>query len=256
MNNYLARNMNHKDRNMNHKAGDPATRLIIVRHAEAKGNKKRIFHGWTDSEITEKGHIQAMHVAERLRNTHIDIIYTSSLKRCVQTASYIANVKGLPIIERDNLKEINGGKWEDEPWAVLPEKWPKEYYLWDNTPHLLKMPDGESMVELQRRVVNEIQYIIDKNKGKSICVVGHGTAIKTKMCYFYNSGLEEMVNIPWYDNTSVTIVDYINGKFNVLLEGDASHLNSSMKTIENQDWWIKLNEEQRKKEDKGFECNL
>jgi broad specificity phosphatase PhoE len=234
---------------------DVITRLIIVRHAEAEGNKNRVFHGWTDSEITEKGHIQAMHVAERLKDTHIDILYSSSLKRCVQTASYIASVKGLPIIKRDKLKEINGGMWENMPWAVLPEKWPEEYYLWDNRPHLLKMPDGESMVKFQHRIIDEFQYIIGKNKGKSICAVTHGTAIKTIMCHFYNCSLEEMINIPWYDNTAVTIIECENGTFNILTEGDTSHLSNDMKTIENQDWWVKLNEHMCKKEDASIESD-
>ncbi len=247
-------NLTSKD--MKQKGDNVVTKLIIVRHAEAEGNKNRLFHGWTDSEITEKGHIQAMYVAERLRKVHIDAIYSSSLKRCLQTASYIANIKELPVIKSDKLMEINGGRWEDMPWAVLPEMWPEEYDLWENMPHLLTMPEGESMVEFQHRIVNEFQDIIEKNKGKSICVVTHGTAIKTIMCYFYSFALKEMVNIPWYDNTSVTIVECENGKFNILEEGDTSHLSRDMKTIENQDWWIKLYEQQYKKGDNELGCDV
>ncbi len=43
------------------------TTLIFVRHAEAEGNLNRIFHGWTDADITEKGHIQAKLAAESLK---------------------------------------------------------------------------------------------------------------------------------------------------------------------------------------------
>ena len=233
-----------------------ATRLIIVRHAEAEGNVNRVFHGWTDSEITGKGHIQARLVAERLKNTHIDVLYSSSLKRTLQTAAYIARAKELPIIRTDKLKEINGGKWENMPWAVLPKKWPEEYYLWENMPHLHKMPSGESMIEFQRRIVEEFQYIINNNKGKSICVVTHGTAIKSIMCFFYNLSLEEMINFPWYDNTAVTIIECEKDMFNIIVEGDTSHLDKDMKTIENQDWWLKLKDQQYKKEDEGIEHNV
>ena len=88
------------------------TRLIFVRHAEAEGNYLRIFHGWTDSGITDKGHVQAKKAAERLKDIPIDVLYSSSLKRTIQTAQYIADIKGLPIIRTDKLKEINGGDWE------------------------------------------------------------------------------------------------------------------------------------------------
>lgn len=118
------------------------TKLIIVRHAEAVGNVIREFHGWTDSEITEKGHKQAQLVAERLKEQPIDVIYSSSLKRTRQTGEYISKVKGLPIIFRDDLKEINGGLWEGMPWSELSKAFPKEYVIWEEQPHIHQMPEG------------------------------------------------------------------------------------------------------------------
>ena len=102
------------------------TRLIFVRHAEAEGNAIREFHGWTDSSITAKGHMQAEKVAERLKDTDIDVIYSSTLQRTLQTASYISEAKSKPIIRTDKLKEINGGLWEGKIWEELPALYPKE----------------------------------------------------------------------------------------------------------------------------------
>jgi len=230
------------------------TRLIFVRHAEAEGNINREFHGWTDSVLTEKGHIQAKAVADRLKDTEIDVIYSSSLKRTLQTAEYIARVKQLPIIRTDKLKEINGGDWEGKNWDELSAKWPYEYDTWENKPHIHKMPNGESMEEFQDRLITEVKYIIDNNAGKNICIVTHGTAIKTMMCSFYGCDLEELLNIQWYDNTSVTIIDYEDEKFKVVVEGDSSHLGKELSTIQNQAWWeeyrLKL-ESKKKSEDRG-----
>ena len=213
------------------------TRLIIIRHAEAEGNSKRHFQGWTDGKLTEKGHIQAKRVAERLRGTDIDVLYSSSLTRTLQTASYISEIKNLPIIRTDKLKEINGGDWEDVRWDELPERWPEQYDTWENWPHLHAMPNGETMEEFQLRLIEEIKLIIDENKGKNICIVTHGTAIKALMCHFRSCSLVEMFNIQWCDNTAVTIIDYENGAFDILLEGDSSHLDRELSTIWNQDWW-------------------
>ena len=230
------------------------TRLIIVRHAEAEGNANRLFHGWTDSSITKKGHIQAMQVAERLKAMDMDLIYSSTLRRTMQTADYIAKAKGLPIMRTDKLKEINGGDWEDLPWSVLPEKWPDEYDLWENKPHIHQMPNGESMKEFQTRIIDEFWHIINNNKSKDICIVTHGTAIKSLMCFFYHYSLEEMVNFPWYDNTAITIIDYKDDKFNIVMEGDTSHLSKEMKTLENQEWWLekKCQAKEREREDIGY----
>ncbi len=213
------------------------TRLIIVRHAEAEGNYKRLFHGWSDGEITEKGHIQATRAAERLKDIKMDVLYSSSLKRTMQTAGYISKVKNLPIIRTDKLKEINGGDWEGEPWDVLPQKWPEAYHTWENTPHLHCMPNGETMEEFQKRLIEEVKYIINMNPGKHICIVTHGTAIKALLCYFNNYDLEEMFNIKWCDNTAITIVDYEDNKFNLILEGNSSHLDDKLSTVKNQAWW-------------------
>ncbi|MCX7922942.1 MAG: histidine phosphatase family protein [Clostridia bacterium] len=213
------------------------TRLIFVRHAEAEGNLNRVFHGWTDSEITERGHIQASRVADRLKDTEIDILYSSSLKRTLQTAEYISKIKGLPIIRTDRLKEINGGDWEGKRWDELPSLWPHEHYTWENKPHIHCMPNGETMEQFQRRLVSEVMQIINDNRGKKICIVTHGTAIKSLMCHFLSVSLEEMLNIIWYDNTSITIVDYEDEKFIVAIEGDASHLGKEFSTLQNQEWW-------------------
>lgn len=227
------------------------TRLIFVRHAEAEGNVTRRFHGWTDGDITEKGHKQAETAAQALMDAKIDVLYSSSLKRTLQTAEYISKLKNLPIIRTDKLREINGGKWEGERWDELQSKWPHEYDTWENKPHLHKMPSGESMSEFQKRLMDEVKYIIANNMGKNICIVTHGTAIRSMMCIFKGCELDAMLSIPWYDNTSITIVEYEDERFRVVLEGDASHLGKELSTLQNQEWWKEYmkNFKGRQKED-------
>ncbi len=224
------------------------TRLIFVRHAEAEGNINRRFHGWYDSNITEKGHKQAKKVAERLSEIPIDVLYSSSLSRTLQTAQYIADVKQLPIIRTDKMKEINGGDWEDRPFDELPILYPLEHSTWENETHLHKMPNGESVVEFNERLVGEVKHIISSNSGKSICIVTHGAAIRTMLCWFYGQKLDYIKNVFWHDNTSMTVVDYDHSKdtFEVLMEGDTEHLDFELSTIENQEWYQKFMEEKRR----------
>lgn len=211
--------------------------IYIVRHAEARGNYDRIFHGHTDGEITERGHRQAELVARRLADVHFDEIYSSDLKRTIQTAGYINRGRGLEILKKKNLREINGGDWEGKAWDELPVIWPLEYDTWENNMHLHKMPNGESMDEFSERIYNEFKKIADESKGKQILLVIHGTAIKALMCRLHNLEPDGICNIPWQDNTAVSIIEYKKPEFIIKTEGDATHLDAESSTFQNQQWW-------------------
>lgn len=212
------------------------TRLILLRHAEAEGNINRRFHGHFNSNLTENGKMQAQKVAERLSNEKIDVIYSSDLTRALETAETVAKYKGISVIKSENLREINGGDWEDTPWETLPVSYPESYYHWENMPHLLQMPNGEAMVHFQNRIVNEINSITRLNIEKNILIVTHGTAIKSFLCFCYNKSLSEFVNLKWHDNASITILAYENCIYKVVIEGDNSHL-GNLSTLAKQDWW-------------------
>ena len=188
------------------------TKIIFVRHAEAEGNFTRTFQGFTDGLLTEKGHMQASLAAKKLKDIEIDVLYSSSLKRTLQTAQYISDIKNLPIIRTDKLKEINGGEWEGQRWDQLASKWPKELFTWDNKPHLHQMPNGESMIEFQKRLIEEVLYIEGNNKGRNICVVTHGTAIRSLMAIFRHKELDEMLEYAVLHHKGPIAIRYPRGK--------------------------------------------
>lgn len=229
------------------------TRLILIRHAEAQGNFERVFHGHTDSDITEKGKAQLEALKQRFKETEYDIIYTSDLRRAMKTAQAI-NTKKMPVFTDEALREINGGEWENVPFKELLEKYPLEFNQWDKTPHLLQMPNGESLKDFAVRAVNAINKIISENKGKTICVVTHGTVIRVFLGYVYGFSLEDIVKVEWCDNTAISIIDFDeNSAPKVIVESDANHLSLDLSTIRNQDWWISRNQrsEVRNQKTKG-----
>lgn len=213
------------------------TVIYLVRHAEAEGNVKRIFHGWTDSMITEKGHMQANKMAEVFKSIHVDVIYSSNLRRTIQTAEYIAALKKIPIILREGLREINGGDWECAGWDELSEKWPEEYYTWANKPQKHIMPNGETMEGFQKRLIKEIENIVGLNKGKDVCIVTHGTAIRSLLTWFRYENLGGMNKVKWQDNTAISKVIYDRGEYHIQDEGCDTHLGMELSTIKQQDWW-------------------
>ncbi len=213
------------------------TKIILVRHAQAEGNINRFFHGWTDSPLTDLGHKQAELAAKKLESTEIDCIYSSPLKRAVQTAEHIASVKCLGINIIEDLKEINGGDWEEQPFAELPVKWPLEFHTWENEPENHCMPNGETILGFHDRLVKAVDTIINSCQGKKVCIITHGTSIKALLCHFRRCRLNEMINIRWSDNTAITKVCYDGKTFTVETESDALHLGREYSTILNQPWW-------------------
>lgn len=215
------------------------TIIYIVRHAEAYGNKHRIFHGISDPGLTENGLAQAKRAAAALMKYNIDTIYSSDLKRAYMTASCYASLSGLAINIHTGLREINGGKWEELPWSVLPEIFPRQYYTWENEPHLHKMPDGETMSGLKHRIMSAFDDIVKENTGKSIVIFTHGTAIRVMLSLLSGTGFHNLKKIDWHENTAITKIIYEDGSSIIEFEGDHSHLEPGQATILNQNWYTK-----------------
>ena len=214
------------------------TTLYLVRHGEATGNIDRRFHGWFDSALTENGRKQIERLRIWFSGKQIDALYASDLKRTRETAAVIAEEKHLSIIENPDLREINGGDWEDVPWDDLPILYKDSYDKWLHTPHLLEMPCGESMQAFQDRIWKAIKSNIHSNAGKNVAIVTHGTAIRVLLCKIRNIPLSKMPGEGWCDNASVTVLEENDGVISVILDGDNSHL-GHLSTLEKQDWWRK-----------------
>jgi len=212
------------------------TRFIFVRHGEASGNIDRIFHGFTNSELTKNGRQQIERTALRLSEETIDYICSSDLKRAYETAKKIAEPHNLTVDIDPRFREINGGLWENEYWAQLPDLYPESYKLWLEEPHAVCLPKGESMAAFFDRLLQGLMSLLNTHKGQTICIATHGTAIRVLCCYCKGKPLTELNDIAWCDNASITIAEHDGTGFHVVVDGDNHHL-ADISTINDQDWW-------------------
>lgn len=216
------------------------TRFIVVRHGEAEGNIIRIFHGQYNSSLTKDGHAQAARAAEFLKKYKIDHIYSSDLDRTISTAAHIAEGRNLKIKTDFRLREIDGGKWENVPWDDLPRMFPESYSNWENDISKTVMPEGESVYEMFERTKTAFYDIAAKHPGETVCIVCHGTVIRALLCLWRGVSIDEMQKMPWFDNASITIVDYAGDGCEIIEEGISSHL-EGVSTFGKQDWWQRYN---------------
>lgn len=218
------------------------TTLYVVRHCEARGNADRVFQGTTDAEISENGKEQLKRLSNRFKMIRIDGIFSSPLKRALKTADAVNHHLGLPVFCEAGLQEINGGHWENKPWAVFPEIYPAEARHWNVEPWNFAPVNGETMRDVYRRISTTVMEIVEKNAGRTVAVVSHGCAIRNLLCFFKGYPIERLNDVEWSDNTAVSKIEFDTSLTpKIIFENDSSHLSQDVSTFAKQDWWKKEN---------------
>lgn len=183
-------------------------KIYLIRHAEAKGNLYKRFHGQFDSNLTPFGRAQLVPLEEYFKDKSVDNVYASDLKRAVSTAKAVADVKGLEVQKIKELKEIHMGILEDASEWEVENIHGEVYKKYKNDPVNFTIPKGENLIDATNRVYNAIEKLAISNEGKSIAIVSHGKMIDCFLRKIQNIGLEEKISLGWCDNVSVTTIEY------------------------------------------------
>lgn len=101
------------------------TYLVLVRHGESVWNARGLWTGWTDVELSQKGHDQAKEDGGKLKDIRLDLAFTSALKRAQQTLEEIKKAKGQPEIPTISNKAFNERDYGDltgkNKWDIQKE---------------------------------------------------------------------------------------------------------------------------------------
>ena len=193
------------------------THIYLIRHGQSEGNLYDLFLGHTDMDLTELGRKQAERVTSYFENIKIDAIFSSDLKRAYHTACPLAEMKGLSITKCPGMREIFAGEWEGRVFSEIRQNSPMGDIWWNDTGNA--RPDGgESVAELQERILAEVSRLAKENEGKTICIFTHFTPIYALKTAWAGVPVSEMKRMPKPSNASVTHVVYENGEFSELVE--------------------------------------
>ncbi len=186
------------------------TLIYMIRHGQSEANNSKVFAGNSDFPLTEKGHLQAERSAEFFKDIKIDKIYASDLKRAYQTAEHTGAIFNLEIIPDRLLREIRGGKWENNTYDYIQETFKDTYGVWLSDIDKACPDNGESVTDLQKRVSKRVEEIAKENEGKSVAIFTHATPIRAFMAFCKKDMIKDT---PWPTNGSVSVFSYEDGRF-------------------------------------------
>jgi 2,3-bisphosphoglycerate-dependent phosphoglycerate mutase len=197
--------------------------LTLVRHGETRANLDGVWHGSTDTPLTERGHRQAERVARLLSQRHADAVavYTSPLQRARDTAAAIARALGRELSLDPALGEYDLGRWEGRTFRELYDVerfWDRIREDPDFAPH-----GGESPRGVAERLAGGLRRIAAAHPASRVVVVTHGGALSmalgllTEGSYhrwtrvMENCAVSELVVEPTPQLLSFNLVDHLDG---------------------------------------------
>lgn len=189
------------------------TRIIITRHGQSIANAQFRFAGHSDFDLSDIGKAQAELMADYIcKNFHVDVIYSSDLKRAYNTALPTARRLGLEIISTTDLREIFAGDWEGHTTAEIAVIYEKDFGIWKNDYASSRCTGGESTAEVYRRMVGTVKALAKKHDGQTIMLSTHATMLRAIQAY--SMGLDEtrVGEIPFSHNASINIFTYDSGR--------------------------------------------
>jgi len=143
------------------------TTILLARHGETDWNREGRWQGWADPPLNETGRSQARRLAEQLRNTPFDAVYSSDLRRAQETADIVAEPHRVPVAADPGLREIDVGSWSGLTRAEIDNRFPGS-----------ERPDGESREEHLARVLRTVERIARAHAGQRILIVSHGGTMR------------------------------------------------------------------------------
>ncbi len=159
-----------------------ATRFILVRHAVTPETGPKLSGRTPGIDLSDEGRKQAAHTGQRLSPLPISAVYVSPIERTSQTAAAIAAHHRLTVRPLPGVLEADYGEWTGGTIAELAKT-----DLWkvvQRSPSRARFPGGESIGEMQARMVTALESVVSDHVGEVIVVVSHADPIKSAIAHY------------------------------------------------------------------------
>jgi len=185
-------------------------RLVVVRHGQAEANVEQRYLGLRDDPLTDLGVAQAEALGLALSDMPLAAVYSSPLRRALETAEHVARAQGLPVIPEGRLLEMSFGGWEGLTRAELlasGEEAAAHLARWEEDPAAVAPPGGETLAELQSRVLDLLAELVVSGANRPLALVSHVGPVKALLCAVLGLPLAGSRRM-FLDPATISVVDW------------------------------------------------
>lgn len=154
------------------------TVLFLMRHGEVEDRYHRVFAGRMDIDLSPRGHEQAARLAQYARRWGLEAIYSSTLRRARQTTAPLARTLGLEPVFLDELQEADFGEWTGLNHEQVHAQSKSNALEWLSLLESGGIPGAEAFADLQARLKQATEQVLQQHAGKKVALVYHGGAIR------------------------------------------------------------------------------
>ncbi|MCS6845219.1 MAG: histidine phosphatase family protein [Caldilineales bacterium] len=203
------------------------TTLLLCRHGESEWNAQHRVQGQAPEAggLTAEGRRQAALLARRLRDFHIDALYTSDLRRSMETAEIVAATLGLTPVADPLWREFDMGRWQGLTVEEVRSRWPVQQIREMDLP---RGDTGETWAGFIERVRRAVDALVARHPGQTVAVVTHGGNVRASLLLTqHQDDPSARYNQP-IPNTSITAIHLTDGRAWSSLVADAAHLDGHL----------------------------
>jgi broad specificity phosphatase PhoE len=157
------------------------TTILLARHGETDWNREYRFQGHADPSLNETGRRQAAELAAALAREQLAAVYSSPLRRALETAEILAAPHGLEPVTVEALQEVDVGSWQGLTRTELAERAPEQLARWLDGGQ--GWEDGETYEQMATRVVPALLESAAAHDGGRILAVTHGGPIRAALAF-------------------------------------------------------------------------
>ncbi len=179
------------------------TIALLIRHGMTDAVGQRIA-GWAEGVgLNPRGMEEVAALGREFQALKLDAIFSSPLERAASTAQAIAAPRNMEVLHRDGLGEVRFGDWTGKTIQELDadERWRR----WNALRSCGRAPSGESMLDTQRRMFDEMMYARQMHPDGTVALVSHADAIRSLLAHLLGMSLDLMLRLR-IDPASVSIV--------------------------------------------------
>lgn len=154
-------------------------RIFVVRHGTTVMNVQNRYRGRRDIPLDAQGYQDAVDAARRLSGSGLTAVYTGPLRRTIATAQIIADAAGVPDLRiLHGLNNLDYGAWEGMTAEEAAAYEPEAHATYRTSPTDAICPQGERLVDAQRRMVAALELIGSRHPGEAVVAVSHAVMIR------------------------------------------------------------------------------